>query len=52
VGLWKNIRRGWGEFSRYTKFELRDGSKLDFGMTSVGIMSLRIFSLICIILFA
>lgn len=24
----KNIRRGWGQFSRFTRFEVVDGSKI------------------------
>jgi hypothetical protein len=28
VELWKNIRKGWGEFSYHTKFEVGDGSKI------------------------
>jgi hypothetical protein len=30
VGLWKNIRRGWGKFSSHTRFEVEDGSKVSF----------------------
>jgi hypothetical protein len=30
VGLSKYIKRGWGEFSRYTRFEVGDGSKIRF----------------------
>jgi hypothetical protein len=30
VGLWKNIRRGWGVFSRFTSLALKDGSKIRF----------------------
>jgi hypothetical protein len=30
LGLWKNIRRGWGKFSSHTKFEVRDCSNVDF----------------------
>lgn len=30
IGLWKNIRRGWGEFSRFVRFEVRDESKIRF----------------------
>jgi hypothetical protein len=30
VGLWKNIKRGWGEFSSHTRFEVDDGSKIRF----------------------
>jgi hypothetical protein len=30
VGLWKNIRRGWGKFYSHTRFEVRDGSKVGF----------------------
>lgn len=30
VGLWKFIRRGWEEFSRFTRFEVSDGSKINF----------------------
>jgi hypothetical protein len=28
VSLWKNIRRVWMEFSRHTRFEVGDGSKI------------------------
>ena len=28
VGFWKNIRRGWGEFSCHTKFEVEDDFKI------------------------
>jgi hypothetical protein len=28
--VWKNIRRGWGVFSRFIRFEVRDGSKTRF----------------------
>lgn len=28
VGLWKNIRRGWGKFCSHTKFEVGDGSNV------------------------
>jgi hypothetical protein len=28
VGLWKNIRRGWGKFSSHTRFEV--GDKVSF----------------------
>jgi hypothetical protein len=30
IGLWKNIRRDWGEFSRFIRFEVSDGSKIIF----------------------
>jgi hypothetical protein len=30
VGLWRNIRRGWGKFSNHTRFEVGDGSKVSF----------------------
>jgi hypothetical protein len=30
VGLWKNIRRGWVEFSSHTRFEVGDGFKIRF----------------------
>jgi hypothetical protein len=30
VGVSKNVRRGWGNFSRFTKFEAGDGSKIKF----------------------
>jgi hypothetical protein len=30
VGLWKNIRRGWGMFSSYTRFKLGDSLKIRF----------------------
>jgi hypothetical protein len=30
VGLWKFIRRDWEEFSRCTRFEVGDGSKINF----------------------
>jgi hypothetical protein len=30
VGLWKNIRKGWSLFCRYTRCELGDGSKIRF----------------------
>jgi hypothetical protein len=33
VGLWKFIMRGWEDFSRYTRIEMGDGSKISFGMT-------------------
>jgi len=28
LGLWKNIKRGWGKLSNPTKFEVGDGSKV------------------------
>jgi hypothetical protein len=30
VGLWKNIIKGWGNFSSFTRFEVRDGTKINF----------------------
>jgi hypothetical protein len=37
-----NIRKGWGEFSSFARFEMGGSPILDFGMTSdVGIMPLR-----------
>jgi hypothetical protein len=30
VGHWKNIRRGWEELSSHTRFEMGDGSKIQF----------------------
>jgi hypothetical protein len=24
VGVWKNVRRGWGDFSRFVRFEVGD----------------------------
>jgi hypothetical protein len=30
VGLWKSIRRGWGNFTFHTKFEVGDGFKIKF----------------------
>jgi hypothetical protein len=30
VGLWKFIRKGWGDFSRYTRLVVRDDSKVRF----------------------
>jgi len=30
VGLWKFIRRGWEEFSRFSRFKLGDGFKISF----------------------
>jgi len=30
VGLWKNVRKGWETFSGYTKFEVRDGTRISF----------------------
>jgi hypothetical protein len=30
VGVWKNIRKGWDSFSRYTRFIVGDGSKISF----------------------
>ena len=30
VRLWKNIRRGWEEFSSYTRFKVGNGSKVTF----------------------
>ena len=30
LGLWKNIRKGWEKFSCFTRFEVRDGSKISF----------------------
>lgn len=30
VEVWKNIRREWGVFSRFIKFEVGDGSKIKF----------------------
>jgi hypothetical protein len=30
VGLWKNIRRGWGSFAGHTTFEVGDGAKVSF----------------------
>jgi hypothetical protein len=30
VGLWKNIRRGWGNFSCHTRFEVEDDSEIRF----------------------
>jgi hypothetical protein len=45
-GLWKNIRRGWGEFSSHTRFEIDNGFKIDFGMMyGVGMGPLRLLSL-------
>jgi hypothetical protein len=51
VSLWKNIRRGWREFSSHTRFEVGDGSKIRFWHDKwYGDRSLRIFSWICIVL--
>jgi hypothetical protein len=30
VGVWKNIRKGWDSFSRFTRFIVGDGSKISF----------------------
>jgi hypothetical protein len=30
VRVWKNIRRGWGEFSIFVRFEVGDGSRIRF----------------------
>jgi hypothetical protein len=30
VGHWKNIRRGWREFSSHTRFDVGDNSKIRF----------------------
>jgi hypothetical protein len=30
VGLWKFIRRGWKQFSKFTGFEVEDGFKISF----------------------
>jgi hypothetical protein len=30
VGLWKNIRKWWEKFIRFTKFEVGDGSTISF----------------------
>jgi hypothetical protein len=30
VGVWKNIKKGWDSFSRFTKFVVGDGSKSSF----------------------
>jgi hypothetical protein len=30
VGVWKNIRRGWSDFSRFVRFEVVDGSRIRF----------------------
>lgn len=30
VGLWKNFKKGWGEFSSHTKFEVGDGFRIKF----------------------
>jgi hypothetical protein len=30
VGLWKNIRRGWSELCRHTRFVLGNGTKIRF----------------------
>jgi hypothetical protein len=30
VGVWKNIRKGWDSFSRFTRFVVGDGSKISF----------------------
>ena len=30
VGLWKFIMRVWKEFSRFTRFEVSDSSKISF----------------------
>jgi hypothetical protein len=30
VGVWKNIRKGWISFSRFTRFVVGDGSKISF----------------------
>jgi len=50
VGLWKNIRRVWGKFASYTRFEVGDGLRLDFGMTSgVEIRPSRKLFLFCIV---
>jgi hypothetical protein len=30
VGIWKNIRRGWGMFSSHYRFEVGDGNNVRF----------------------
>jgi hypothetical protein len=30
VGVWKNIRRGWGSFSNHTTFDVGDGVNVKF----------------------
>jgi hypothetical protein len=30
VGIWKNIRRGWGMFSSHIRFEVGNASKIRF----------------------
>lgn len=35
VGIWKNIRRGWGELSSHIGFEMGVTPKFNFGMIFV-----------------
>jgi hypothetical protein len=30
MGLWKNIRKWWEKLSSFTRFEIRDGFKINF----------------------
>jgi hypothetical protein len=30
VGVWKHIKREWGAFSRFVRYEVRDGTKIRF----------------------
>jgi len=30
LGVWTNIGRGWGNFSRFVRYEVRDGHKIQF----------------------
>jgi hypothetical protein len=48
VGLWKNIRRGWGELSSHTRFEMGMAPKFDSGMMfGVGLkLSRHLFGLV------
>lgn len=30
MGLWNDIRKGWGKFSKHTSFEVGDGVRIKF----------------------
>jgi hypothetical protein len=53
VGLWKNIRKGWDNFFNFTRFEVRDGTKISFwldqwcGEAALKVAFLVLFGLAC-----
>jgi len=53
VGVWKNIRKGLGDFPKFVRLKVRDGSKIKFwhnvwcGDQTLKAVSPFLFSIVC-----